>query len=116
MIAFAMQYIGLLAFADLLQVHLWFAILLGVLLARRWGKKWPAVAFASAFYAAATSVFSFVPFSPSAYLVLALSLLVDRWSVTPSTLRVHVVGIVSLFVIVSGSPTGAAWLLRRRSA
>jgi hypothetical protein len=105
-----------LAFAGLFQVHLWLAIGLGALLVRRWRKKWAAIGVATAFYASATSALSFVPFSPSAYLVLALSMLVDRWSGAPSTSRVFVVGIGSLFVVVFGIPTGAAWLLRRRWA
>ena len=59
-----MQYVGL-ALADLFQVHLWPAIALGLVVARRSQSRWAAVGLATAFYSASTSALSLLGWGPN---------------------------------------------------
>ncbi len=109
-----MRYVGLLAFADLFQLHLWVALGLGIVLRRRWRKTWPAVGVATAIYCAATAALSLVGWSPSGYLVVLLGYAAAGWPSDMSRVRVFSLGIASVFALLCVLPTGAAWLLRRR--
>lgn len=106
------------AFTDLFQVPLVFAIVYSVKLSRRWGRAWKGIAVAFGGYTAWV-VFTalFVAFSPSGYLVLTLGTLLDpfepTWK-TSSTLRVWAIGVPAAAVLLWALPTGVAWVARRR--
>ena len=104
-----------LVFADLLQVHLWLAVALGVLVRRRSRTTWLGIAVATAFYCTATSALSVLPFSPSAYLVTILGYAAAGWPRAGeiSPVRVYALGVVSVFVLLCLVPTGVALLLSR---
>jgi hypothetical protein len=109
------RYLGVLAFVDLLQVHLWIAIGFGIVLTRRWKTRWIAIGLASAFYVTVTAVFGRLPFFPSAYLLIALSLLVDRGAPEGAAIaRAYAVGLASLAVLACLLPSGVAWAASRR--
>jgi len=108
-----MRLFGLLALVDVLQVHLWLAVALGVVLARRWHRTWAAVGVATAFYCAATSALSFVGYTPSSYVVVLLGAFVSGWSEDTSRLRVYSTGIATLFLLFCALPTGTAFFRRR---
>lgn len=104
---------SLLAFADFLQVHLWLAIALGIVVARR-RVRWVAIGIATAFYCSATSVLSAIVFTPSGYLVLMLGWVLVGGEPHEASRSVRPVGIALLFLLFCGVPTGIAWLNHRR--
>ncbi len=106
------------AFTDLFQVPLVFAIVYSVKLSRRWGRAWKGIAVAFGGYTAWVVFTAFVvAFSPSMYLVVTLGTLLDpfepMWK-TSSTLRVWAIGAPAAVVFLWALPTGVAWLVRRR--
>jgi hypothetical protein len=106
-----------LLYADLFQLHLWLALVLGIVLRRRWRQISPAVGVATAFYCAATSGLSVLPFSPSLYLVTIFGYAVAGWpragEIAP--VRAYVFGLVSLWIVLCVLPTGVTALVSRRS-
>jgi hypothetical protein len=110
---------GTMAFTDAFQVPLIIAVIYAVKLSRRWGRAWKGVGVAFAAYAGWVVLTAFlVGFSPSGYVLLTLGTLLDpvdpMWK-SISTTRVWVCGVLGTMLLFWAIPTGAAWLLRRRS-
>ncbi|HSN92989.1 MAG TPA: hypothetical protein VLS93_17285 [Anaeromyxobacteraceae bacterium] len=107
------------AFADLFQVPLVAAVILGIVWARRWPRRWRAVSAAAACWAAwIATVGTLVPYSMSSYLVLWLGVAVDPavgWEDAAPPWRAASLGATTVIVLFWGVPTLVAWAASRAS-